>query len=396
MLGTVTGTRPAPWLTRHQRLVTTTRSTRARRAGGRRHHGRQGWPHSVDQDQAGWRGQPTSRSTSGRAVVPGFVDLRRRLLFTGGRTRELGADGRSGDSGRIDQRRASRTATDGGSRLRSAEPPRGDPGTGQGHGRGQRAEPAHGPRRAPRCWRSFASHPGDHLPRRPRRARGVRRRPGGYVDLVTGPMLGLRALRPVDRRLLRRGAFDADQARAVLMASAAPGSEGGCTPTSSATVPACSSPTSSVWRRSTTATYLVQRRRHRAGRPRHGRHLLPGVEFSTRSPSPTPGASRRRGVRHARQRLRPGVLLHLLDAVCLALAVREMGLTPAEALTASTLGGARALHRGDVGHLRVGRAPTWSRWPRRRTSTSRTDPGSPSPRRSASHPRVETVGLAFR
>ena len=39
---------------------------------------------------------------------------------------------------------------------------------------------------------------------------------------------------------------------------------------------------------------------------------------------------------------------------CLALGVREMGLTPAEALTAATLGGARALRRDDVGHLRVG------------------------------------------
>ncbi len=40
----------------------------------------------------------------------------------------------------------------------------------------------------------------------------------------------------------------------------------------------------------------------------------------------------------------------------IALAVREMGLTPAEALRAATSGGAAALRRGDVGHLGVGAA----------------------------------------
>ena len=38
----------------------------------------------------------------------------------------------------------------------------------------------------------------------------------------------------------------------------------------------------------------------------------------------------------------------------IALAVRELGLTPLEALHAATLGGAQALRRADVGHLGVG------------------------------------------
>ena len=42
--------------------------------------------------------------------------------------------------------------------------------------------------------------------------------------------------------------------------------------------------------------------------------------------------------------------------LCIALAVREMGMSPAEALAAATLGGARALDRSDVGHLRPGAA----------------------------------------
>ena len=38
----------------------------------------------------------------------------------------------------------------------------------------------------------------------------------------------------------------------------------------------------------------------------------------------------------------------------IALAVREMGITPMEALRAATFGGAAALRRSDVGHLGVG------------------------------------------
>jgi imidazolonepropionase len=39
---------------------------------------------------------------------------------------------------------------------------------------------------------------------------------------------------------------------------------------------------------------------------------------------------------------------------CIALAVREMRMTVAEAVWAATVGGATALRRGDVGRIRVG------------------------------------------
>jgi imidazolonepropionase len=41
-------------------------------------------------------------------------------------------------------------------------------------------------------------------------------------------------------------------------------------------------------------------------------------------------------------------------AFCIALAVREMGLTPTQALHAATRGGAWSLRRSDVGHLGLG------------------------------------------
>jgi imidazolonepropionase len=40
--------------------------------------------------------------------------------------------------------------------------------------------------------------------------------------------------------------------------------------------------------------------------------------------------------------------------LCIALGVREMRMTPDEALWAATAGGAAALRRDDVGHLGVG------------------------------------------
>jgi len=40
--------------------------------------------------------------------------------------------------------------------------------------------------------------------------------------------------------------------------------------------------------------------------------------------------------------------------LCIALAVLQMRMTPAEALWSATAGGARALRRDDIGHLDVG------------------------------------------
>jgi imidazolonepropionase len=182
--------------------------------------------------------------------------------------------------------------------------------------------------------------------------------PGGYVDLVTGPMLEACAphARWVDA-FCETGAFDADQARAVLEAGRARGLRGRlhanqlrpgpgvrlacelgllavdhCTFLSAADVDA-------LVQTGTTAT------------------LLPGVEFSTRSPYPDGRALLDAGVSVALATdCNPGSCYTSSMPLCIALAVREMRLSPAEALAAATLGGARALGREDVGHLRVGAA----------------------------------------
>ena len=83
--------------------------------------------------------------------------------------------------------------------------------------------------------------------------------------------------------------------------------------------------------------------------------LLPGVEFSTRSPYPDARALLDAGARVALATdCNPGSCYTSSMPLCLALAVREMHMSPGEALRAATLGGAAALGRTDVGHLAAG------------------------------------------
>jgi imidazolonepropionase len=83
--------------------------------------------------------------------------------------------------------------------------------------------------------------------------------------------------------------------------------------------------------------------------------LLPGVEFSTRSPYPDARGLLDAGVRVALATdCNPGSCFTSSMPFVVALAVREMGLSPAEALAAATVGGAAALGLDDVGHLRRG------------------------------------------
>lgn len=83
--------------------------------------------------------------------------------------------------------------------------------------------------------------------------------------------------------------------------------------------------------------------------------LLPGVEFSTRHPYPDARGLIDAGLTVAlASDCNPGSSFTSSMPLMIALAVREMGMTVAEAVWAATAGGARALRRGDVGHLGVG------------------------------------------
>ncbi|WP_345803320.1 imidazolonepropionase [Microbacterium sp. AZCO] len=84
--------------------------------------------------------------------------------------------------------------------------------------------------------------------------------------------------------------------------------------------------------------------------------LLPGVEFSTRQPYPDARRLLDAGVTVAlASDCNPGSSFTSSMPLMIALAVREMGMTPAEAVWASTAGGARALRRDDVGVIAPGK-----------------------------------------
>jgi imidazolonepropionase len=83
--------------------------------------------------------------------------------------------------------------------------------------------------------------------------------------------------------------------------------------------------------------------------------LLPGVEFSTRQPYPSGRRLIDAGATVALATdCNPGSSYTSSMPFCIAVAVRDMGMTPAEAVWAATAGGAAALRRTDVGALRPG------------------------------------------
>jgi imidazolonepropionase len=181
----------------------------------------------------------------------------------------------------------------------------------------------------------------------------------GYVELVAGPMLD--ACAPLARWIdvfCDKGAFDVDETRAILSAGVAAGltprlhagqlGPGGgiqlavdlgaasvdhCTYASDADIEALAAAAAT-----TVAT------------------LLPGAEFSTRAKWPDARRFIDAGATVALATdCNPGSSFTTSMSFCIAVAVRDMNFSPAEALWSATAGGAAALRRDDVGVLSVGR-----------------------------------------
>jgi imidazolonepropionase len=180
--------------------------------------------------------------------------------------------------------------------------------------------------------------------------------PAEYVALVTGPML--EAARPHARWIdafCERGAFDADQARTVLAAGAAAGLRGRLHANQLGPGPGVRLAAELGLVAVDHCTYLDDADVDALRDSGTIATLLPGVEFSTRQPYPDARRLLDAGVRVAiASDCNPGSCFTSSVPLCIALAVREMGMTPAEAVHAATYGGARALGRDDVGTLTVG------------------------------------------
>jgi len=177
-----------------------------------------------------------------------------------------------------------------------------------------------------------------------------------YVALVTGQML--EACAPNAKWVdvfCDVGAFDVDQSRAILQAGIAKGLQprihanqlaagGGvqlaveldcasadhCTHLSASDIEALAGS-------NTVAT------------------LLPGAEFSTRANYPDAKKLFAAGVTVALATdCNPGSSHTTSMGFCIAVAIRDMGFSPEQALWSATLGGAKALRRSDIGALSVG------------------------------------------
>lgn len=182
-------------------------------------------------------------------------------------------------------------------------------------------------------------------------------RPDDYVELVCGEMLD--ACAPHARWadvFIERGAFDADQARRILEAAKAKGldlrvhanqlTQGDgvrlAVELGAASVDHC--------------THLGDDDIEALAGSGTVATLVPGAEFSTRS---TYAPARRlwdAGVTVAiASDCNPGSSYTTSMPLMVALAVREMGLSPAQAVWAATAGGAASLRRDDIGVIAPGR-----------------------------------------
>ena len=83
--------------------------------------------------------------------------------------------------------------------------------------------------------------------------------------------------------------------------------------------------------------------------------LLPGAEFSTRATYPNAKRLFAAGATVALATdCNPGSSYTTSMSFCIAVAIRDMGFSPEQALWSATMGGAKALRRSDVGALSVG------------------------------------------
>jgi imidazolonepropionase len=294
----------------------------------------------------------------GRSVIPGFVDSHSHLVFAGDRSAEFAARmaGESYAAGGIRTTvAATRAATD--EQLTSrvahlvAEMRR--QGTTTVEIKSGYGLTVHDEARSLAVARQFTEETtflGAHVV-----PDGTT--PEEYVALVTGPMLEASAphARWIDA-FCETGAFDADQSRAVLAAGAAVGLRGRLHANQLGPGPgvrlACELGLTAVDH----CTYLTDADVGALADSGTIATLLPGVEFSTRQPYPDVRRLLSAGVRVAlASDCNPGSCFTSSMPLCVALAVREMGMTPAEAVYAATAGGAAALDRDDVGVLLPGK-----------------------------------------
>ncbi|MFE7800401.1 imidazolonepropionase [Nocardia sp. NPDC057440] len=295
----------------------------------------------------------------GRAVLPGFVESHSHLVFAGDRAAEFGArmSGTPYAAGGIRNTiAATRAATDDELRANTRrlmnESLRGGSTTVEiktGYGQSVESE-----LRSAKIAAEFTDEVtllAAHVP--PPEYAG---RADDYVRMVCDEMIDVCAphAKWIDV-FCERGAFDRDQAYAVLTAGMAKGLvprvHGNQLQTGPGVALAVELGAASVDH----VTYVTAADIDALAQSSTVATLLPGADFSTRNKYPDARALIDAGVTVALGAdCNPGTSYTTSLPFCIAIAVRDMHMTPEEAVWAATAGGARALRRDDIGVLRPG------------------------------------------
>ncbi|GGV49833.1 imidazolonepropionase [Streptomyces griseoflavus] len=320
----------------------------------------------IEGDRVVWTGESSKApatdnrvDAAGRAVLPGFVDSHSHLVFAGDRTEEFNArmSGRPYGAGGIRTTvAATRAASDAEleanlTRYLTEALRQGtttfETKSGYGLTTGHEA----------RALRLAARHTdevtflGAHIV-----APEYADDPAGYVELVTGEMLD--ACAPHARWIdvfCEQGAFDGDQARAILTAGRAKGLRPRVHANQLSYGPGVRLAVELDAASADHCTHLTDADVDALAGGNTVATLLPGAEFSTRAEWPDARRLLDAGVTVALSTdCNPGSSFTSSVPFCVALAVRDMGMTPDEAVWSATAGGAAALRRDDVGRLAPG------------------------------------------
>ncbi len=296
---------------------------------------------------------------AGAAIVPGFVDSHTHMVFAGDRATEFAARmaGRPYAAGGIETTvAATRVASDSelsGTLARlTAEALRAGTTTFEcKSGYGLAVEHEARCLRLARAVTEETTFLGAHVV--PGEFAG---RADDYVALVAGAMLDAcaRFARWVDV-FCDEGAFDADQAGVVLDAGRARGLGARVHANQLGHGPGVRVAVKARAASADHCTYLSDDDVELLAGSATVATLLPACDFSLRAPYPDARRLLDAGVTVALATdCNPGTSYTTSMPLCIALAVRELHMSPEEALAAATLGGAKALRRDDVGHLRHG------------------------------------------
>ncbi|MFB6712427.1 MULTISPECIES: imidazolonepropionase [unclassified Streptomyces] len=320
----------------------------------------------IEDDRVVWTGESSKAPATdnavdagGRAAIPGFVDSHSHLLFAGDRTEEFNArmSGRAYSAGGIRTTvAATRAATDDElsanvARYLAEALRQGTTTIETKSGYGLTVEDEARALRIAARHTEEVTYLGAHIV-----SPDYADDPAGYVDLVTGPMLD--ACAPYARWVdvfCEKGAFDGDQARAILTAGIAKGLHPRVHANQLGHGPGVQLAVELDAASADHCTHLTDADVDALAHGNTVATLLPGAEFSTRAIWPDARRILDAGATVALSTdCNPGSSFTSSMPFCIALAVRDMGMTPDEALWSATAGGAAALRRTDIGRIAPG------------------------------------------